>query len=189
MNAMPVHPHPATPAKPVDDGFCALDQVHRETLRTLDELSSLVAAFELDGPTPEASAAAVRIAAFFSTTAREHHHDEERHVFPALLESGKPEVVEAVLRLQRDHDWLEEDWFDIAPGVLAIARGHRPDDLDALREGVSALAALSLDHIELEESFVYPQARRAMPETRRREMGREIAARRRAQRAARRNGG
>lgn len=188
MNAMPVHPHPVS-AKPVDDGFCALDQCHRETLRLLDELSVLVARLELEGPTPEASASAVRIAGFFSTTAREHHQDEERHVFPALLESGKPEIVDAVLRLQRDHDWLEEDWFDIAPAVLAIARGHRPDDIDALREGVSALAALYMDHIDLEESFIYPQARRAMPDSRQREMGREMAARRRAQRAARRSGG
>src|SRR5262245_35148736 len=107
-------------AKPAHQAFGALDQCHRETLQRLDELSTLVAALELDGPTPEARSSAARIARFFSTTAREHHEDEERHVFPTLLKGGAPEIVEAVVRLQRDHDWLEEDWFDVAPHVLAV---------------------------------------------------------------------
>jgi hemerythrin-like domain-containing protein len=183
MNAMQAHPA-RDPAAQVDEAFSVLDQCHRHTLRMLDKLSKLVASLELEGATPEVRATAAKIAEFFSTTAREHHKDEERHVFPALLEGGKPEVVEAVLRLQRDHDWLEEDWFDVAPHVLAVVRGQRPHDINALREGVSALAALYQDHIELEESFIYPQARRCIAETRRRAMGREMAARRRALRAA-----
>jgi hemerythrin-like domain-containing protein len=170
-------------AKPVGDGFTALDECHRKTLQMLDELSSLVATLELEGPSPQARARAARIAEFFATTAREHHEDEERHVFPSLLAGGDPGIVEAVLRLQRDHDWLEEDWFDVAPHVLAVARGQLTYDLATLRDGVPALAALYHDHIELEESFIYPQARACMTAAHRGEMGREMAARRRAERA------
>jgi len=188
MNAMRAPSTAATPPRAAAsvDGFKALDACHRQTLSMLDDLSALVARLELDGLDSATCALAAKIAAFFSTTAREHHEDEERHVFPALIEGGKPDVVQAVLRLQQDHDWLEEDWFDLAPHVLAVAAGSRSYDIDTLREGVPVLAALYHDHIELEESFIYPEAQTRMRADGRREMGREMAARHRAERTARR---
>ena len=186
MNAMRTTPSPAdVPVAASGSGFAALDACHRKTIELLDELASLVARLDLVGLDAQASASAARIAAFFCTTAREHHEDEERHVFPALLESADPEIVKVVLRLQQDHDWLEEAWFDLAPHVVAIAAGRRSYDIDVLREGVPVLAALSVDHMALEESFIYPQARACMPAQARRQMGREMAARHRAERAAR----
>ena len=186
MNAMRVD-EAAAPIDPeADDGFSALDACHRKTLAMLEDLSALVLRLELhavDGPT---RALAARIVAFFSTEAREHHVDEEKYVFPALVASGEPEIVQAVLRLQQDHDWLEEDWFDLAPHLMAVAHGDGAFDIDALRTGVPVLAALYHDHIELEESFIYPQLRSRMPVAQRREMGREMAERHRAERAARR---
>jgi hemerythrin-like domain-containing protein len=181
MNAMRVTSVPA-PAVPAADGFGALDACHRRILATLDELSALVLGLEVDGPTPEARHRAARIADFFSTTAREHHEDEERHLFPVLVAGGRPEVVQAVLRLQQDHDWLEEGWFDLAPHVLAVASGRPGWDIGVLRDGVPVLAALYRDHIELEESFIYPEARTRMPGAQRGDMGREMAARHRAAR-------
>ena len=187
MNAMRATPSPADApgAAVAGSGFAALDACHRKTLALLDELAALVAKLELDGLDPTSCASAAKIAAFFSTAAREHHEDEERHVFPALLESARPEIVQAVLRLQQDHDWLEEAWFDLAPHVMAVAAGRDGYDIDVLRDGVPVLAALYLDHIELEESFIYPEARACMPAQARRQMGREMAARHRAERAAR----
>ena len=187
MNAMRVtstestSPRAATSA----DGFTALDACHRKTLSTLEDLSALVTKLEHDGLDPATCARAAKIAAFFSTTVREHHEDEERHVFPALVEGGRPEIVQAVLRLQQDHDWLEEGWFELAPHVLAVAAGRQSYDVDTMRECAAVLAALFQDHIELEESFIYPEARERMPTEGRREMGREMAARHRAEREAR----
>ena len=188
MNAMLVTSNDATSLRAARsaDGFAALDACHRQTLSMLEDLSALVTNLEIDGLDPATSALAAKIAAYFSTTAREHHEDEERHVFPALIESGKPDIVQAVLRLQQDHDWLEEDWFDLAPHVLAVAAGRHSYDIGALREGVPVLDALYHDHIELEESFIYPEARVRMLTDTRREMGREMAARHHADRAARR---
>jgi hemerythrin-like domain-containing protein len=167
------------------DGFSALDACHHKTLDLLDELSRLIAQLGQGQPDAAMRASAARIALHFSTTAREHHEDEERHVFPAVVALGQPGMVEAVLRLQQDHDRLEEEWFDLAPQVQALAAGRRCD-VPALRDGAAALAALYHDHIALEESFIYPQAQGAMPAAGRRDMGREMAARHRAERAARR---
>ena len=187
MNAMRVTPSPADVpgASGAGSGFAAIDACHRKTLALLDELATLVTRLELDGLEPALCASAARIAAFFSTTAREHHEDEERHIFPALLNSPSPQVVQAVLRLQQDHDWLEEAWFDLAPHVMAVAAGRDTYDIEALRDGVPVLAALYLDHIELEESFIYPEVRACVPAQARREIGREMAARHRAEQAAR----
>lgn len=162
------------------DGFDVLDACHRQTLLTLDKLTALVA--RLPAADADSRTVAAEIVEFFSTTARQHHEDEERHVFPSLAISDDPKVVQAVLRLHEDHNWLEEDWMEISPQVDAVACGQNWYDLDVLREGVEIFAALSRDHIELEESLIYPQARARLHGGQRREMGREMAARRRAQR-------
>ncbi len=166
-------------------GFDVLDACHRQTLLTLDKLAALVPRLANGGADAETRAMAAEIVHFFSTTARAHHEDEERHIFPKLATSGDPDIVQTVLRLQQDHNWLEEDWMEISPQVDAVACGLSWYDLDLLREGVEIFAALSRDHIALEESVIYPQARAHLGADAQREMGREMAARRRAQRSAR----
>lgn len=165
------------------DGFEVLDACHRQALSTLDLLGALVARLERDGPDLRARAMAAEIVRFFSTTARQHHEDEERHLFPTLLASGDAEVVQTVLRLQQDHHWLEADWLELLPQIDAVAGGQAWYDLATLREGVEVFAALSRDHVTLEESCIYPQARAQLGAGERREMGREMAARRRALRS------
>ena len=181
--------HPASPDDPSSvpatvDGFAVLDGCHRQTLHTLEKLTDLVARLTTGGADDQARAMAGEIVHFFSTTARLHHEDEERHVLPKLATSDDPQIVQAVLRLSQDHNWLEEDWMEISPQVDAVACGLNWYDLDTLREGVEVFAALSRDHIALEESLIDPQARARLGVDERHEMGREMAARRRALRDA-----
>ncbi|WP_280155564.1 hemerythrin domain-containing protein [Piscinibacter sp. XHJ-5] len=161
------------------DGLDVLDACHRQTLFTLGKLAALVSRLQHLGIDEEARAMAADVIRHFSTTARHHHEDEERHVFPALLAGGEPQVTDAVSRLQQDHRWLEEDWKALLPQLDAIACGQSWFDVDTLREGVEIFIALSHDHIALEESLIYPQARARMSGAQRREAGREMAARRR----------
>jgi hemerythrin-like domain-containing protein len=170
------------------DGFAVLDQCHRDTLVQLNVLHALVAQLEVEGTSDRVRALAAQVVRYFSTTAREHHEDEERHVFPEALAGGDPEIVQAVLRLQQDHSWLEEDWLELSPHLSALAAGRTWWDLDFLREASAVFSALSNDHIALEESCVYPQARARLKESQRDSMGREMAARRRAHRAAAKRG-
>jgi hemerythrin-like domain-containing protein len=170
---------------PVIDGFEVLDACHVQTLFALGKLAALVSRLTHAGPDAEARALAGEIVAFFSTTSRQHHEDEERHVFPKLVTVGKPDIVQAVLRLQQDHSWLEEDWMELEPQLDAMACGQDWYDVDTLREGAEVFAALSRDHIALEESAIYPEARKRLLVAERQEMGREMAARKRAQQKAR----
>ena len=165
------------------DGLEGLDVCHRQMLFSLGKLSALIARLATFGPDADARETAREISDFFSTTVRLHHEDEERHVFPKMLAAGDPELVQAVRRLQTDHGWLEENGRDLSPHVAAVASGQSWYDLDLLRDGAAVFTALLHDHIALEESLIHPQARDRMRGAERREMGREMAARRRALRA------
>jgi hemerythrin-like domain-containing protein len=170
------------------DGFEILDDCHRHTLGALHTLNALVARLESEGHSEHVRAMAAQVVKFFSTTSREHHEDEERHVFPKALASGDAHVVQAVLRLQQDHSWLEEDWLELSAHLNALAAGQSLWDLDFLREATDVFTALSHDHMALEESCVYPQARARLAAGERHEMGREMAARRREHRGSRKAG-
>jgi hemerythrin-like domain-containing protein len=164
------------------DGFEVLDACHRETLLMLRKLGGLVAGLEDGDADAAARATAAEVVSFFSTTAREHHEDEERHVFPKLLASGDAEIVQAVLRLQQDHHWMDVDWRELAPLLGAVAAGQVGYDAGILRESVEIFTVLSYDHIALEESCVYPEARARLRAGELREMGREMAERHGARR-------
>ncbi len=167
------------------DGLELLDACHVQTLLALDRLTALMTRLDADGGDADARAVARGLVDFFAATSRQHHQDEERHIFPGLLAGGDAEIVQAVLRLQQDHAWLEEDWLELAPQLDAVACGQNWFDIDVLREGVDIFVALSLDHMALEESYIYPAARARLPATERREMGRAMAQRKRAAKAAR----
>ena len=174
-------PPDASAGRPSRDGFTVLDACHRQTLVTLEMLDELMKRLQDGEPDVPTRAMAKEIAHFFSNTARQHHEDEERHIFPAMLASTDPEIVQTVQRLQQDHRWLEEDWIELGPQIDAVAGGQSWVDLDIMREWVEVFSALSHDHVELEESCIYPQARERLGAGERREMGREMAARRRRQ--------
>ncbi len=167
------------------NGFEALDACHRHTLAALERLQALIAHLDQQGADAEARAAAAEIEHFFSTTVHQHHQDEEKHVFPRMLASSDPDTVQTVLRLQQDHGWLEEDWRELSPLLAGLAGGQTWVDTDALRRGAEIFVALSHDHMALEESVIYPQARARVPLAEQRSMGREMAARHRGGRHSR----
>lgn len=171
------------------DGFEILDECHRDTLVALGTLGELVSGLAVEGDSRRVRAMADEVVKFFSTTSREHHEDEERHVFPKALAAGDPEIVQSVLRLQQDHSWLEEDWLELSSHLKALAAGQSMWDVDFLREASEVFIALSHDHMALEESCIYPQARARLQAGERHEMGREMAARRRARGGARHSAG
>jgi len=178
--------HPAADRKPASRGavpaFSVLDECHRQTLSALARLEAVVARLDGDAIEAQTRAAAAAVVRHFSTTARQHHEDEERHVFPKLAASSDVAMQQAVLRLVQDHLWLEEDWRELQPPLDAIACGQSWFDVAVLREGAEIFVALSREHIALEESCLYPVARNLLGAVEQHEMGREMAARRRAAR-------
>ena len=138
----------------------ALDRTHHQVLVVLGDMQRLVQHLDDAGVDAAARKLAQRICRFFNGTARAHHADEERLVFPQLLASGDAALVQHVLRLQQDHGWLEEDWLLLEPQLQAVAEGYSWYDLDTLRGALPVFEALYREHIALEESLIYPAARR-----------------------------
>lgn len=153
-------PRPSRPPAPALPEFDTLDQTHREALQMLQAFDELLAHLHDNGPDETAQASAQRVMAFFAGPGRTHHAEEERHVFPALLSSTDVELVQHVRRLQQDHGWLEEDWRELSPQVEAIAKGYNWYDLAMLRLALPVFTALYNEHIALEESLIYPEAKR-----------------------------
>ncbi len=165
MTAAPTQraPRPARAPRPtVADmpEFEKLDQAHRAALQMLDAFDRLISHLDDNGLDETAQASAREILAFFDGPGRDHHAQEESQVFPGLLKATDLELVQQVRRLQQDHGWLEEDWRELSPQIEAIAKGYNWYDLAMLRHALPVFTALYHEHIALEETVVYPAARR-----------------------------
>ena len=158
--------------------FDFLDQTHRRMQLELGRMLEVVDAFVDDRLTPHDAEQLARTVQWFDTVARQHHLDEERHVFPALLDSPDDHVVEVTRRLRQDHGWIEQNWLEMGPQLAAVAGGNHWVDPGPLREMVQLFSQLCLDHMMLEESQAYPQARAHIPAPVLAQADREMAARR-----------
>ena len=158
--------------------FEFLDSTHQDIQDHVRQLHGLVDAIESDGLNAATRALARRVLNYFNTEARQHHLDEEKHVFPALLASNQEEILQVTHRLIQDHGWLEENWIQIAPSLEAAANGNLWFDPAELRHALDVFEALYLDHILLEESLAYPEAKKRMKGIDTIGMGREMARRR-----------
>jgi hemerythrin-like domain-containing protein len=170
----------ATPrrGRPIEP-FDVLDAGHQQIVSALKQLADLVVHLQEHGVDGKAQEMARAIFQFFMNTAREHHVDEEKHVFPAMLSSGDDQLIQHTLRLQQDHGWIEEDWLELAPQIEAIAAGYTWYNIDLLLHAIPVFTGLYQDHIALEESLIYPEARARMAAWDLHGMGREMAERRR----------
>lgn len=163
MNAGAVRartPRPTRPAAPAVPPYEQLDATHRRVLELIDKLDELLDHLDANGPDEAARGIAREIHEFFGANARQHHADEERYIFPPLLTGGNAEMAQHVQRLQQDHGWLEEDWLELAPQIEAVAGGYNWYDLAMLRHALPVFRTLYEEHIGLEESLVYPEAKR-----------------------------
>lgn len=139
--------------------FKALDACHQKIHEHLAELAELLEHMEADSDSPHCRQKAKTIEAFFSEVARPHHEEEEKNIFPALLASDNAEVVQAVRTLQQDHGWIEQNWLELAPMLRAIALGEDWADVTELKHNAEVFLNLCHDHIMLEESLIYPEAK------------------------------
>lgn len=142
-----------------DPNFEALDSCHRQTLEHLDQLQELAVRLGAGTLATKAPTRAGEIDRFFSDTSRAHHAEEEKTVFPPLLASGDDALVHAVQTLQQDHGWIERNWDALGPQLRAIAKGESWPDPGEFQHGVEVFVALCRDHIALEETLIYPQAK------------------------------
>jgi hemerythrin-like domain-containing protein len=148
-----------TPDTDTSTAFSELDACHQRIHAHLDRLITLANRLQLEDTTDELRAEAGAIEAFFSGTSRQHHAEEELRVFPPLLASGDAALVASVRTLQQDHGWIEENWIELGPQLAALADGNHWVDPAEFIHGVEVFHELVSNHIALEESLIYPEAK------------------------------
>jgi len=146
------------------ESFQARDAVHQQIQAQLARLVAWRDIVTDGGDVEDFRDQVGEIEAFFSETSRKHHEDEEKNVFPLLLNSPDDELVQAVKTLQQDHHWIELDWRELAPMLRAIAQGEDWVDMAELEHAVDVFTTLCQEHIELEETLIYPEAKSKLAE-------------------------
>lgn len=144
---------------PQPDHFQVLDACHQQIHEHLAQLTSVLEQLQAGADEAQYREPIREIEAFFSATARQHHADEEKNIFPKLLTSDNVELVQAVRTLQQDHSWIEQNWLELSPMLRAIVDGEDWVDMAELKHNAEVFLALLHDHIVLEETLIYPEAR------------------------------
>lgn len=180
----PQAPGRSEPRGRLIEPFDVLDACHQRTVVALRQMGDLVTHLQDHGLDAQAQGMAQAVFLFFMNEARQHHRDEEKHVFPAMIHSGDDTLVRLTLRLQQDHGWIEEDWLELAPQFEAIASGYNWYNLELMSLAVPVFQALYQDHMALEESLIYPEAKARIATWDLQDMGREMSQRRRKAKSA-----
>ncbi len=170
-----------------DHGFTEpiglLSDCHRRIERFLGIIAKV--ATEANGAklTQEQRLAFTGALQYFRDAAPKHTADEELSLFPRLRAAGGPEVEAAlaeVARLESDHVRADRLHHEVdALGGAWLRNGTLPLNCAArLRDLASRLTAIYAAHIEAEDTRVFPLAQRVLSADDRRQIGREMAARR-----------
>ena len=169
-----------TPGVGFEQPFEMLEACHERVQRSLALLQRLVDHLGRHGHGADTRAAAADVLRYFDLAGPQHHLDEERHVFPALRRHPDLRVRQAVAELQADHLRLNADWQRLRAVLLAWRDAEAPPAVtEADQALVQAFVAVYARHIPLEESLVYPAARPLFDAQALREIGEEMALRRR----------
>jgi hemerythrin-like domain-containing protein len=115
-----------------------------------------------------------RLCHFFDTVVREHHLQEETLVFPSLIHSDDLRTVRVANQLFQDHGWLEENWIELGPMLRAVENGQSWPNISELVHGFDIFFLLNMEHMELEETVAYPQAKASLKKWRTAKSGREL---------------
>ena len=156
--ALPGH---RAPAVGLEAPFEMLVACHERVQRSLALMWRLQQHLIDKGLDNDARQAARDVMRYFDLAAPLHHQDEELHVFPPVL-AGPDVALHAVVRqLQQDHRQMEQAWTQardvlhtIADGTASTWQALTPAQTAALDHFTSLYG----QHIQNEESIVYPAA-------------------------------
>jgi hemerythrin-like domain-containing protein len=168
-----------SPAVGFEQPYDMLTACHERVLRSLDLLGRLVDHIISKGHDTQTQSAAADVLRYFDLAAPLHHQDEEQHVFPRLLAQGNAAQRNTVLRLQVEHRRMEQDWAVLRTALLRWREPGCTETVEtATHEATMRFATLYTDHLNTEDSLVFPAARALTPTDELAAMGIEMQARR-----------
>jgi hemerythrin-like domain-containing protein len=168
-----------------EDPLALLSDCHRRVehfLRALLAVAGRAEGRALDAEERDALQRALR---YFREAAPKHTQDEEQSLFPRMRQLGGLEIEGAMQRI----DALEADHITAAAqhqivedlGNKWLAAPLAAGEFRRFRAALELLHELYRRHIEVEDTDIFPLAKRALSPEIQREVGREMAARRQVQ--------
>lgn len=141
--------------------IAVLKHCHERIRKQLATLKRLQAHLAEHGANEEAQEAAAGILRYFNKAAPHHHDDEEQDLFPMLTATAKDEDAEVLRRLGPEiideHQQMAQLWHKLAAQLIAIQAGQ---SADLSSEDASLFSSLYLAHMEKEETWIAPMAKR-----------------------------
>ena len=151
---------PGTPPG-FDQPIAVLKHCHDRIRKQLATLARLLDHLPRHGADEQARQAAAAVLKYFDQAAPLHHADEEENLLPMLQATARgadlallDELAPGILL---DHDQMDTMWQDLHEQLTAIAAGSAAQ-LSA--SNVQHFSERYTDHMEREETFVAPMAKR-----------------------------
>lgn len=159
-----------------------LSDCHRRIEMFLGTLEAVAGV--IDGPATEETRQALESALrYFAQAAPKHTADEEESLFPRLRQIQDAEVEAAFSNLEQledEHRWaapLHAEVDRLGAQYLSLGSLSSPDVAD-FRKAVAILASMYKQHINVEDSLVFPLAARMLSDSVKIAIAEEMAARR-----------
>jgi hemerythrin-like domain-containing protein len=154
----------AKPDSGFDNPIGMLQDCHRRIEHFLDILCIVAERAPARSLTGEERSAVQAALQYFHVGGERHTADEEESLFPRLRAEPTADSVKEIDRLERDHlhaahlhesvDWLYTAW--ISADLLESGQQRR------LLSETRQLKQLYAEHIQIEESIIFPQAARIL---------------------------
>jgi hemerythrin-like domain-containing protein len=170
----------AKPDSGFNDPLGMLKDCHRRIEHFLDILCLVAERARSRGLTEEEQSAVQAALRYFHVGGQRHSADEEESLFPRLRAEASTGSLEVIDRLESDHhhaedlhqsvDWLYTAW--ISAGVL------EDGDEERLLSQARELKQMYTEHIQVEETVVFPHAAEVLNKQALAAMGEEFSARR-----------
>jgi hemerythrin-like domain-containing protein len=165
-----------------DDPLGMLQDCHRRIERFLAILCDLAERAHARALTSEEASAIRGALAYFREGGRRHTADEEESLFPRMRTLAPPGTLDPLDHLEDDHreaDQLHDDVDRLYSGWLAAGPLNLTPE-QSLLDKTRRLRALYAEHIQTEETTVFPAAARILDRATIAAIGSEFRARRNA---------
>jgi hypothetical protein len=164
-----------------DDPLAVMERLHLRLQQRAALLARLAEHVRERGSDADARATAGHVMRCFDEDCPLHHDDEEVDLFPLLRAATparqRPRLEALIAALIAQHHHMHAAFAAVRPQLAAVADGRLATIDPALVERLHALCA---QHVELEETDLFPFARARLDAAATERLGRAMAARRNA---------
>lgn len=149
------------PVPGFDQPIAVLKHCHDRIRKQIRTMQGLLAHLPQHGADAEARQAAASVRRYFNQAAPNHHADEEQDLLPMLRATAGGDdagiLHELLPQIMAEHVEMEAAWDNLDRQLQMIEAG---ESASLSTEDVARFAALYGAHMEKEESFIAPMAKR-----------------------------